>query len=89
MNMKTLSASKASKSFGEYIDTVQHEPVLITKKNRPVAVTISIREAERLFQDKVEAGIQRGLDDVAAGRTHEMTSGYIKELLKKFKANRA
>ena len=58
--MKTMTASAASKEFGLYIDTVQHEPVIITKQNRPVAVTLSIQQAERLFQGQVEAGIATG-----------------------------
>ena len=44
MNMKTMTASAASKEFGRYIDTVQREPVIITKQNRPVAVTLSIED---------------------------------------------
>ncbi|MFT6076565.1 MAG: PHD/YefM family antitoxin component YafN of YafNO toxin-antitoxin module [Yoonia sp.] len=38
MSMKTMTASAASKEFGLYIDTVQHEPVVITKQNRPVGL---------------------------------------------------
>ena len=86
MDMKTMTASAASKEFGFYIDTVQHEPVVITKQNRPVAITISIQEAERLFKDRVDSGIQRGLDDVAAGRYAEMTSEYLETMREKFKA---
>ena len=39
MNMKTMTASVASKEFGRYLDAAQHEPVVITKQNRPVAIT--------------------------------------------------
>ncbi len=86
MNMKTMTASAASKEFGFYIDTVQHEPVVITKQNRPVAITISIQEAERLFQDHVDAGIQRGMDDIKAGRYEEMTPKNTTRRLEQFKA---
>ena len=58
--MKTMTASAASKEFGLYIDTVQHEPVVITKQNRPVAVTMSIQQVERLFKGQVEAGMPKG-----------------------------
>lgn len=71
--MKTMTASVASKEFGRFIDTVQHEPVVITKQNRPVALTISMQDAEEFFNYTVETGIQRGLDDVTAGRYEEMT----------------
>lgn len=86
MNMKTMTASAASKEFGFYIDTVQHEPVVITKQNRPVAITISIQEAARLFQDRVDAGIQRGMDDIKAGRYEEMTPQNTARRLEQFKA---
>ena len=34
--MKTMSATIASKEFGRFIDAAQREPVLLTKKGRPV-----------------------------------------------------
>lgn len=83
--MKTMTASAASKEFGLYIDTVQHEPVLITKQNRPVAITMSIQQVERLFEGQVEAGIARGLEDVAAGRYSEMTPTHLEAMRAKFK----
>jgi len=67
MTMKTMTASTANREFGSYLDTVQ-------KKNRPVAVTMSISDAEELLQFRIEAGIQKGLDDVNAGRYFEATS---------------
>ena len=86
MSMKTMTASAASKEFGFYIDTVQHEPVVITKQSRPVAITISIHEAERLYRDRVDAGIQRGMDDIEAGRYEEMTPENTAKRLEQFKA---
>lgn len=85
MNMKTMTASVASKEFGRYLDTAQHEPVVITKQNRPVAITMSIQQVERLFKGQVEAGIARGLEDVAAGRYSEMTPTYLETMRAKFK----
>ncbi len=84
--MKTMPATIASKNFGNYLDTVQREPVVITKKNRPVAVTYSIERARELFNLELEAGIQKGLADVEAGRTFEATSEFIKEFSNDLKA---
>ncbi len=84
--MKTMTASAASKEFGRYIDTVQREPVIITKQNRPVAVTLSMQDAEELFQYRVEAGIEKGLLDVSQGRVSPFTPAYADELKQKFKA---
>ena len=83
--MKTMTASVASKEFGRYLDAVQHEPVVITKQNRPVAITMSIQQVERLFKGQVEAGIARGLEDVAAGRYSEMTPTHLETMRAKFK----
>ena len=75
--MKTLSATKASKEFGRYLDMAQREPILITKKNRPVAITMSIQDAEKLLEYRIQNGINRGMEDVKAGRTFEATTENI------------
>lgn len=84
--MKTMTATKASKEFGRFIDTVQHEPVVIMKQNRPMAVAISMQDAEEFMNFKVETGIQRGLEDVKAGRYEEMTPENTAARLVEFKA---
>ncbi|MBI2118942.1 MAG: type II toxin-antitoxin system prevent-host-death family antitoxin [Elusimicrobia bacterium] len=45
--MQTFAAKKAKDSFGLLLDTVQHEPVSISKNNRLVAVVLSSRDYER------------------------------------------
>ena len=47
--MKTMSATLASKEFGRFIDAAQREPILLTKKDRPVAVTVSVADWEELI----------------------------------------
>ncbi len=47
--MKTMTAAEAKNGFGRYLDAVQRAPVIITKKDRPVAVTISYEDAEGLL----------------------------------------
>ena len=44
--MQTFAAKKAKDSFGLLLDTAQQEPVLITKKNRFVAVVMSSKKYE-------------------------------------------
>ena len=84
--MKTIPATKASKQFGELIDTVQREPVLVTKKNRPVGVMMSVQDAESLLALQTEAGIAKGLADIEAGRFNEYTPKYAKAMAARFKA---
>ena len=85
--MKTMTASAASKEFGHYIDTVQREPVVITRQNRPVAVTLSMQDAQDLFRFRVEAGIAEGLNDVEDGRVDLLTSAFSEELKARFRAS--
>lgn len=70
--MKTMTASEASKEFGRYLDAAQRDPVVVTKKNRPVAVTVSFQDWEELTRLLVEGGLARGLDDLEHGRIEEL-----------------
>ncbi len=58
--MKTMTAREAKSHFGEFLDTMQREPVLVTKNNRPVGIMISMDDAAdtlipEMFMEK-EAG---------------------------------
>jgi len=46
--MTTITSKDAQNRFGELIDTAQREPVVITRRDRPVAVVISKQHYERL-----------------------------------------
>lgn len=46
--MINLASKDAKNKFGEMLDTVQREPVVISKKGRTVAVVVSKQEYERL-----------------------------------------
>jgi prevent-host-death family protein len=83
--MKTMSATRASKEFGRFIDAAQREPVLLTKKDRPVAVTVSVADWEELTALRIERGIVAGLADVAAGRITEMTDTAANQRLARFR----
>ena len=87
--MKTMSATAASKEFGRFIDAAQREPVLLTKKDRPVAVTVSVADWEELLSLRVERGIAAGLADVAAGRVVEMTDAALEQRLARFRTRSA
>lgn len=87
--MKTMSATIASKEFGRFIDAAQREPVLLTKKGRPVAVTVSVADWEELVALRIERGIAAGLADVDAGRVTELTDTSIEQRLVRFRARNA
>ena len=88
-SMKTMSATAASKEFGRFIDAAQREPVLLTKKDRPVAVTVSVADWEELLSLRIERGIAAGLADVAAGRVVEMTDAALEQRLARFRTRSA
>ncbi len=46
--MKEFAASRAKNQFGLLLDTVQGEPVQVTKKGRPVGVMMSMQQYKRL-----------------------------------------
>jgi prevent-host-death family protein len=83
--MKTMSATLASKEFGRFIDAAQREPVLLTKKDRPVAVTVSVADWEELTAMRIDRGIAAGLADVAEGRVTEMTDASLEQRLARFR----
>lgn len=85
MSMKTMTASVASKEFGRYLDAAQREPVIVTKKNRPVAVTVSFQDWEELTKLRIERGLTLGLDDIENGRFEEVSNASTAARLARFK----
>lgn len=43
--MRSVTARDAKTRFGELLDTMQREPVVITKNKRPVGIMISMEDA--------------------------------------------
>ena len=61
MNMKTISAVDAKTRFGQFLDAAQREPVIVTKKNRPVGVFFSMADIEdTLWGEKAKAVHEEG-----------------------------
>ena len=60
--MKSITAVEAKNSFGTFLDTVQREPVVITKNNRPVGMTLSMQDIESLFGGGEQA-VARALEE--------------------------
>ena len=72
--MRTISATEAKQNLGALLDTAQHEPVVIRRHDRDVAVILSPREYDRLrainlaefdqFCDRIGArATEQGLTD--------------------------
>ena len=58
--MKAITAADAKNSFGLFLDAVQHEPVVVTKQNRPVGIMLSMQDVKTLFGDQ-EGAVTRAL----------------------------
>lgn len=83
--MQTMTASVASKQFGRYLDTAQRGPVVVTKKNRPVVVTVSFRDWEELSKLFIECGLNQGMEDIDNGRFQEMNDASTLSRLNHFR----
>ncbi len=81
--MKTISSKEAQNAFGSFLDTAQREPVMVTRRNRPVGVMLSMENLPAIFalvdtmRETIKSGVQSGLVDSKAGRGEELTDTYI------------
>lgn len=84
--MKTITSKEAQNSFGAFLDTAQREPVMVTRRNRPVGVMLSMENLPAIFEladsmrETIKAGVKAGLADAKAGRGQELTDKYIADL---------
>jgi antitoxin (DNA-binding transcriptional repressor) of toxin-antitoxin stability system len=72
--MKTLALSTASRSLAEYASELDDEVVLLTRRNRPVAAIVPLRNVDRetlalSTHPGFLALIERSRREVAAGKT--------------------
>lgn len=59
--MKTMSAKDAKSRFEQFIDAAQREPIVVTKKNRPVGVFLSIDHLEdSIWSEKAKTAHAEG-----------------------------
>jgi prevent-host-death family protein len=65
--LKTMTVTTARKRFGPFLDAVQHEPVLIRRKNRDASVVISAEEYGRIYRLRSVNPKQTQVDPKADG----------------------
>lgn len=63
--MKTMTALDAKNSFGTFLDTVQREPVTVTKNRRQVGTMFSVEDLNDIAQSYLAEPI---LADVESGK---------------------
>lgn len=84
--MKTISVKEAQNSFESFLDSVQSEPVVVTRRNRPVGVMVSMNnfpdmlELANSMNEYIANGVNAGLADAEAGRVRRLNDSYISDL---------
>ena len=92
MPMKTISSREAQNAFGNFLDTAQREPVIVTRGNHPVGVMLPMDNLSALFEltdsirETIKAGVKSGLTDAEAGRGQKLTSEYVAGLKQELQA---
>jgi prevent-host-death family protein len=81
--MRTVTASEAKQGFASVLQRCEHEPVVIQKQKRDVAVVMSMQEYARLTRLNV-AEFQRFCDTVGnaasqAGLTEESLDALLRD----------
>ncbi len=69
---KPMPAAQAKTKFGALLDSVQREPVTISKKGRPVAVMMSMEEYARheaMKLERLRVEVQKGIDQLDSGKS--------------------
>ncbi len=100
MTATTYTSVEAKHHFGRMIDTVQHEPITITKHNRDIAVVLSTQKVRNyahllndFFLEQVEKGnmtLLQALDNQAVVEEDakqaeiDYTNGNCEELTPQF-----
>ncbi len=82
--MRKVTATEASKAFGQLVDDVQSESVTIERNGRPVAVVYSYEEAQRIEamrEAHLDALIQEGIDAADEGRIRPLTQKVKDEIM--------
>ncbi len=85
-----MSAKEAKNSFGVFLDTAQREPVVVTKRDRPVGVLLcaddfsAMEEFVDNMRETIKAGVTTGLIEAQAQAQAregvELTDSYASDL---------
>jgi len=69
--MINIAAKEARANFGELMDTAQREPISIEKHGRAVAVLMSAVEYEKIQQERLQAKVTNGFNQLDEGKHSE------------------
>ena len=75
--MNNISAREARNHFSELIDNAQHEPIMIERHGRSVAVVMSAREYEQIKRERLQARLAIGEAQLDSGQGKKQTAAEI------------
>ena len=79
--MKTVSATEAKNRLGAILDEAQHEPIVIRRQDRDIAVVLSMADYERLRAGNIQAFLelrsQVAAEAAANGLSEEHLNGLV------------
>lgn len=79
--MPTVSATYAKQNFAAVLDQSQHEPVLIQRHDRDIAVVVSAEEYERIRRLRAEELIRLSNEMGRYAESQGMTDELLAKLL--------
>ncbi len=82
--MKKITATEASKAFGQLVDDVQSGSVTIERNGRPAAVMYSYEESQRIEamrEAHLDALIQEGITAADEGRIRPLSQKVRDDIL--------
>lgn len=79
--MKRITATVAKNRLGALIDDAQHEPVVIQRQERDVAVILSINDFERMRSANIRALLDASRAVAAEAKANGLTSKKLARLL--------
>jgi prevent-host-death family protein len=79
--MKTVAATDAKNRLGAILDEAQHEPIVIRRQDRDIAVVLSMAAYERLRSGNVRAFLDLRKQLAAEAAANGLTEERLNELL--------
>ena len=79
--MKTVAATDAKNRLGAILDEAQHEPIVIRRQDRDIAVVLSMSDYERLRSGNIRAFLDLRNQVAAQAAANGLTEEHLNELL--------
>ncbi|HEX5421881.1 MAG TPA: type II toxin-antitoxin system Phd/YefM family antitoxin [Gammaproteobacteria bacterium] len=79
--MKSVAATEAKNRLGAILDEAQHEPIVIRRQDRDIAVVISMADYERLRSGNVRAFLELRNEIADEAAAAGLTEGKLADLL--------